>query len=114
MGKEPKSSVAQRQISAAILAGGESRRMGSDKAMLDFAGRPLVERIADRLSAISEEVFVVGKRRLEVDVPTVLEASDPQTPLLGVLTALRAARHPLVFICGCDMPFVSPSLATIL
>ena len=103
-----------RSLSAAVLAGGESRRMGSDKAMLDFGGRPLVRRIADELATISDDVFVVAKQELVVGVPTVIEAPEPQTPLLGVLTALRAARHPLVFVCGCDMPFVSTALATLL
>ncbi len=88
--------------------------MGSDKALLDIEGQTLVSRIIDRLGVISDDVFVVAKRALDVDARVVLEPKRPQTPLLGVLTALRAARHPLVFICGCDMPFVSPSLATLL
>jgi molybdopterin-guanine dinucleotide biosynthesis protein A len=88
--------------------------MGTDKAMLDFDGRPLVSRVVERVTSISDDVYVVSKRAMEIDARVVLEPPEPQTPLLGVLTALRAAAHPLVFICGCDMPFVSPALATFL
>jgi molybdopterin-guanine dinucleotide biosynthesis protein A len=44
----------------------------------------------------------------------VLETAEAQTPLIGIRTALCAAHHPLVFICGCDMPFVSPVLIELL
>ena len=88
--------------------------MGTNKALLEFDGKPLVRRIANELMTISDDVFVVAKRDLDVGVQTVIEPVEPQTPLLGVLTALRAARHPSVFVCGCDMPFASTALASFL
>ena len=88
--------------------------MGTDKAMLDLDGRPLVSRIVDRLSAVSDDVFVVAKRSMDIDARVVVETAEIQAALVGVHTALCAADHPLVFICGCDMPFVSPALMELL
>lgn len=98
------------KISAAILAGGDSRRMGTDKALLEFDGVPLVERIAKGLGEVSDDVYIVAKRTLDSSVRSVLDGSDEQSPLIGVLAALRAARHAAVFVCGCDMPYVSSAL----
>ena len=100
-------------ISAAVLAGGESTRMGRDKALLDLGGRPLVCHVLDRLRAVSDDVFVVTKRPHALDgvaVRVVTDDSDAQTPLAGIATALRTARHDHVFVCACDMPFVSTGL----
>lgn len=95
-------------ISVAVLAGGESRRMGRDKALIDVEGRPLALHVADRLRACSDDVFVVAKR--DLGFPVVIDESDLQTPLAGIVTALRSARHELVFVCACDMPLVSAEL----
>ena len=100
-------------ISAAVLAGGASTRMGRDKALITHAGRTLVEHVIDRLRPVSDDVFVVTKHPDvldHIDVPVVADRKDVQTPLAGIATALRAARHARVFVCACDMPFVSPEL----
>ena len=115
MGKSQDPSAKQRQaVSVAVLAGGQSRRMGTDKALVDFEGEPLVVRVARGLSAISDDVFVVCKQMLALDVPPgfpeVLDGFAEQTPLSGIITALHAAQHPLVFVVACDMPYVSNDL----
>lgn len=113
MGKEPDCSVTQRQLSAAVLVGGESRRMGTDKAFIDFDGKPLVVHIVERLRTISDDVFVVGKsvKRFEaLRVRCETDGSEEHSPLYGVLAALRAAKHESVFVCGCDMPSLDTSL----
>lgn len=104
-------------ISAAVLAGGASTRMGRDKALLDVSGRPMVCRVVDRLREVSDDVFVVTKR------PDVLNGlglrvfaddTEARTPLAGIAKALEAALHEHVFVCACDMPFVSPPLVGLL
>lgn len=100
-------------ISAAVLAGGASTRMGRDKALITLKGRTLVEHVVERLRPISDDVFVVTKRpdALEhVDVPVVTDRRDVQTPLAGIATALRTARYGHVFVCACDMPLISTEL----
>lgn len=100
-------------VSAAVLAGGLSTRMGRDKALIELDGRTLVEHVVERLRAVSDDVFVVTKRPGELEhlgLRVVEDGSDVHTPLVGIARALRAAVHPYVFVCACDMPFVSPNL----
>jgi molybdopterin-guanine dinucleotide biosynthesis protein A len=104
-------------LSCAVLIGGESRRMGRDKASIEFRGRPLVARIADRLSSISSDVFAVGKGDADLTgsgIRVYRDAFDVRTPLAGIATAMRQAVHPLVFVCATDMPYVSCELVVFL
>ncbi len=93
---------------AIVLAGGGSRRMGSDKALLDWQGRPLLEHILNRLRSRFEQLVVVGGHAEWVTLPDVLWIPD-EKPGTGVaaaiLTALRRLQAPC-FVCACDMPFV--------
>jgi molybdenum cofactor guanylyltransferase len=105
--------VAERQLSVAVLAGGTSSRMGTDKASLQLeGGLSLVDRVCERLAIISDDVFVVSKQERSTRARLVLDGLTEQTPLAGIITALGAARHPYVFVCGCDMPFISYELVT--
>jgi len=94
---------------AAILAGGSSRRMGTPKAMLEWQGRPLLEHVAIRLQTAFSQVVVVGGEAAWVTAPGVEWIPDEQ-PGAGVaaaiLTALRHLQRPC-FVCACDMPLVN-------
>jgi molybdopterin-guanine dinucleotide biosynthesis protein A len=102
-------------LSVAVLAGGQSTRMGRDKATLPIGGRVLLELVADRLRPLTDDLVVVSKRDLEVPgVRVAIDELEMQTPLAGVLTALHTARHRLVFVCACDMPWISPAVVRLL
>ena len=45
-------------LTIAVQAGGESRRMGQDKALMPFLGQPLIQRVVKRLSAIADEIII--------------------------------------------------------
>lgn len=92
---------------AAILAGGHSRRMGTDKALVDFHGEPLIARPIAAARAAGLEPVVVAKAALPLDVPTWIDEFETSHPLSGLVTALR--RGPVVAI-ACDQPFVTPEL----
>jgi molybdenum cofactor guanylyltransferase len=94
-------------VIAAVLAGGRSRRMGTDKALVDFGGEPLIARPIAAARAAGLEPVVVAKTALEVGVPVWLDEYQTSHPLSGLLTALR--RGPVVAI-ACDQPFVTPAL----
>jgi molybdopterin-guanine dinucleotide biosynthesis protein A len=91
--------------------------MGRDKARVEFDGRPLVLRIVERLETVSDDVFVVaraGSNLASLGSRVYTDACDARTPLAGILTALRVAVHPLVFVCATDMPHVSVELIALL
>lgn len=91
--------------------------MGSDKALIELDGRPLVLRVFDRLKSLSDDVFVVTKRPPTIEalgLRAVVDHHDAQTPVAGIATALRTAAHDHVFVCACDMPFVSVDVVRLL
>jgi molybdopterin-guanine dinucleotide biosynthesis protein A len=91
--------------------------MGRDKALIELNRRPLVMRVTDRLWACADDVFVVAKDPEDFDrlgLRWVPDGAGAQTPLAGILGALRAAKHDHVFVCACDMPFVSPDVVRLI
>ncbi|HEY9287856.1 MAG TPA: molybdenum cofactor guanylyltransferase [Candidatus Dormibacteraeota bacterium] len=99
-----------------ILAGGNSRRMGRDKATLSTGRETLVEHIATRLAPVVDEVLVsLRQPRAEFGgVPTVVDRVVGMGPLGGMHAGFLAARHPLVWVVACDLPDVEPSLGSLL
>ena len=94
-----------------VLAGGQSRRMGRDKAMLPVGGRPLISVSIDALGD-AERVTVVGgpDRSDELGVPWIADAVGGGGPLVGLLTALGHARAEAVVVLACDLPAVTRSV----
>jgi molybdopterin-guanine dinucleotide biosynthesis protein A len=100
-------------LTIAIQAGGASNRMGSNKAMLPFLGKPLIARIVGRLSPIADEIFLISNQPELfgfLGIPIHTDTIPGIGPLGGLLAALTLASHPLVGIFACDMPFVNPDL----
>ncbi len=103
-------------ISGALLAGGASRRMGTDKARLPFSGGTLGNNAAHLLTTLFEDVLVVERAdNLRPDWPTEIRQlrdplDAPKAALTGIATALLHARHPWVFVMACDMPFANRKL----
>ena len=100
-------------VSIAILAGGASRRMGSDKAFLPFLGVPLIQRVIDRVRPLCHECFIIGApddRFNGLGLEVIPDAIPGHNALGGLYTALIKASNPLVIVLGCDMPFVNEPL----
>lgn len=104
--------------SAAILAGGRAVRFGGrDKSTLVLGGRTIRERQLAELSRIADEVLIVGG---EPPSPRTPDASGPiraipdrmhqSGPLAGLDAALASARHDVLIVVACDMPFVTAEL----
>ncbi len=94
------------RLLGAILAGGASRRFGSDKALAEIAGRRMLDLVADRLRSQCDELIVVGR-----DWPGLVRADDRPLPGLGPLGGLAGAlAHAVgagfdaVLTAGCDLP----------
>ena len=100
-------------LTVCIQAGGESSRMGEDKALKSFLGRPLIHRVVERLSSIADEVIVTTNRPSEyafLNLPLFPDLKPGRGALGGLYTAIASAKHPLVGIVACDMPFASATL----
>ena len=96
-----------------ILAGGENRRMGTDKAFLKVAGKPLVENILDVFSRLFARTIVVTtspERYRSYDVDVVTDAMDVRGPLTGIYSGLRRSADEMNFVAACDMPFLNGRL----
>ncbi len=102
------------EVTGAVLAGGQSTRMGVDKASLVVGGKPLIVHAIDRLREVLPEVLVVAKDSSRLDLPGVRviadEHGDKSGALVGIYSALLAAATPYVFVVACDMPYVMPDL----
>jgi molybdopterin-guanine dinucleotide biosynthesis protein A len=96
-------------LSAAILVGGESRRMGYNKAFLKIGQSNLVESIVARLKTIFPDVFLIGndpEPYRSLGLPVIADLYKGCGPLGGIHAALVAANTPYVFITACDVPFL--------
>jgi len=105
--------------SAAILAGGRATRFGGrDKSALVVEGRPIVERQLAELSAVADEIMIVGAgaegaRRVQPSdqLRTVADIVPGCGPLGGLHAALSEMRSDRVFLVACDMPYVDGRFA---
>jgi molybdenum cofactor guanylyltransferase len=96
-----------------ILAGGENRRMGTDKAFLVIDGRPMVEHILAVFNELFKNTIVVTNtpdRYRNYDVEVTSDALDIRGPLTGIYSGLLRSTDEYNFVAACDMPFLSPRL----
>ena len=108
------------KVTVVIQAGGESRRMGRSKALVPFAGRPLICRMIERLSPVADELIITTNEGEKLaflqdeypglDIKLTPDLHDYRGALPGIHTALEAASNPYVAIVACDMLFASPRL----
>ena len=111
------------QKSAVILAGGFSRRFGSDKALVVLAGKPLVLHVINRVSKAVDEVLVVvsskdQKNKFETilgeKTNVIIDKDDSQTPLVGAITGFASAEGEYSLLLPCDTPLISSQIVQFL
>jgi len=92
-----------------ILAGGKSSRMGTDKGLLLFEGKAMIQYVIEQMQAVFSKLVLVSnnpeyeKFGLEV-IPDLIKDSGPAG---GVYTALKHSKAKLNFMVSCDMPFIT-------
>jgi len=102
-----------KRLSVAIQAGGESTRMGMNKAMMDFLGEPLIARVITRVSSLSDDIFIITKEPQEFKkfpVRIIKDAISGKGAIGGLYTAFVEAKYEFVAVVACDMPFVNMDL----
>jgi molybdopterin-guanine dinucleotide biosynthesis protein A len=103
-------------VSAAIMAGGKSKRMGQDKAWIELDGEPLVKRVADVLAEVADEVLIVANdpKYERLGLRVVRDRWPDGGALGGIATGVGAATHDTVLVAACDMPFLSADVWRVL
>lgn len=98
-------------VTVFILCGGQSRRMGTDKASLIFQGKSFIQGLASRLSAAGQVVFSANDRARQTEgYPVVCDELQGCGPLGGIVSGLRVCKTPLAFFCACDMPLLDTAM----
>lgn len=107
----PSDSVAGMTLTAVLLAGGGSRRMGTDKATIVFQGQPLWRRQLELLRGLGPEKIFVSARTaptwLPVDTELLLDESPSRGPLSGLTKALGRMKTSHLVALAVDMPFMT-------
>jgi molybdopterin-guanine dinucleotide biosynthesis protein A len=100
-------------LSVVIQAGGQSSRMGQDKALKLFLGRPLIQRVIERLRPIADELLVTTNHPEDyafLNLPLLTDLKPGRGALGGLYTALFSAKNSIVAVAACDMPFANAEL----
>jgi len=95
------------KATAIIMAGGSSRRMGTDKSMLLINGRPIIERICEQLRDCFEQILISSNEPDKfafLGFEIVPDKVPQQGPLMGLASALEVSANELNFVVACDIP----------
>ncbi|HEX4835496.1 MAG TPA: molybdenum cofactor guanylyltransferase [bacterium] len=101
-----------RMLTGVVLSGGQSRRMGRNKAFLPAGPGTLIEVVIGHLRQACDDLLLVTTTPEEyqhLGLRTVRDALPPGQSLVGIYTGILYAGGP-AFICACDMPFLNPAL----
>ena len=97
-------------VAGFVLAGGQSSRMGRDKALLEISGEPLIARALTALREAGLQPAIAGARSSLSDFAPVIEDSTAMGPLSGICAALSATTARYGVFLPVDLPFIPPSL----
>jgi molybdopterin-guanine dinucleotide biosynthesis protein A len=99
-------------VTAFILAGGKSTRMGTDKAFVTLGGRTLLAHALDLARSVATDVHIVGDpAKFAAFAPVVEDIFRDCGPLAAIHAALQSSQTDLNLILAVDVPFVTPALA---
>ena len=109
-GLDPTVIIPHKDITGALICGGESTRFGSDKRFYKIEGKTLFESAFEKLTHLCQEVFCVFRQ----SVPPTLQGHQfifddlkANGPMAGILSALQASSTSYVLILACDVPYIS-------
>jgi molybdopterin-guanine dinucleotide biosynthesis protein A len=107
----------RQDITGVILAGGQSSRFGSNKALALWRGKFLIQHVRDTLAVVFNDFLLVTNTPEQFEflhLPMINDRYQDMGPLAGIHAALRHSVRPWIFVVGCDMPLVMPDLIAFL
>lgn len=112
---QPNGSVPE-QRRAIILAGGQSRRFGSPKALALLGGKPMLQHVIDNLEAADFEIVLSGPQSLgsQFERPCISDLYPQQGPLAALHHLFHILRNERYLVIACDTPYCTPELLTAL
>jgi molybdenum cofactor guanylyltransferase len=103
-----------KEITAIILAGGKSSRMGSDKSLLKLGNRTLIEHVVDSIRPYVSAVIVVTndeeKYSFLNNVTFVPDIIKNQGPFIGLISGIKSIDTKWCFVTSCDMPLIDGNI----
>jgi molybdenum cofactor guanylyltransferase len=96
-------------LTGIVLAGGKSSRMGSDKGLMDYKGKKLIEYPINLLSSFCSEIIISSNNDayLQFGFPVVADEIEDAGPAAGLAAALKAGSNEWNLVLSCDVPFVN-------
>jgi len=102
--------IIQMKATAIIMAGGSSRRMGTDKSMLPIKGQSMIEAICEQLCGSFDQILISANEADKfafLGFEVVPDKVPEQGPLMGIASALEASDNELNFVVACDIPKIN-------
>lgn len=103
-------------VSAIILAGGKSSRMGQDKGLMDLDGKPMIQHVIDAVKPITNDIVIVSNQEgYDQFGYTVVEDEIKDCgPLAGIVTGLKNVQSEQAIVLSCDVPHITEELLALL
>ena len=100
------------EIGAVILAGGKSSRMGEDKGLITYKGKPMVQWSIEAVAPITSKIVIVSSNPSyqKFNVPVIEDQIPDQGPLGGIVSGMEYLQTDKAIILPCDTPHISTDL----
>lgn len=102
-----------RNLAVVIQAGGKSSRMGTDKGLVEIAGRPMIDYVIEQVADLADDVLITTNNineYIQFGLRMVSDKEPGAGALPGLYTALSSAMGSFALVVACDMPFINRGL----
>jgi len=100
------------ELTGLVIAGGKGRRMGAEKGLVQFGGKPLIMYPVGLLKQLCSTVIISANSDAFdfLELPVITDKSQGGGPMIGIYSGLMAASAEYVLVLSCDMPFINTGL----
>jgi molybdopterin-guanine dinucleotide biosynthesis protein A len=102
--------ISKTDLTGIVLAGGKSRRLGMNKALLVLKGKKLIDYPLQLLEKCCSHVIISSNQPLPLTYPAFPDVIPENSPMSGIYSCLLQSKTPYNVILSCDMPFLNEDL----